>query len=137
MAVELEAKIMGKIGLGNHYGWFNGSRSCAGIRRAAISKLPRAAQAEGLTISAAWMARLREADVVDGIDGGEVSLTNVWITASYAIQDAIYRSEGDKGFAPPPLAEDWHFWDSDKQAQYERSKQPLEWHKLWPNEPRW
>lgn len=49
MSVPTEDGVMSSIGLGNHYTWFNGSSSCAGIRRAAADKLADALTAAGLT----------------------------------------------------------------------------------------
>jgi len=109
MAVELEQAIMREIGLGNHYSWFNGSGSCEYIRREAVNRLPAIAQGHGLTISKKWLAQCKTANQVDQVDGNQYSLTNTWITCSYAIQDAIYRKEGgDKaGYDPPTGDEHW------------------------------
>lgn len=121
MAVELEQTVMMEIGLGNHYGWFNGSGSCGYIRADAVNKFQSVAQKHGLSISSAWLKRCHEAITVDECDGQKYSLTNTWITCSYAIQDAIYRKESGKGFNPPPLREDWHFFSDNGRQAYERS----------------
>jgi hypothetical protein len=112
MAVELEQTIMSEIGLGSHYNYFNGSGSCGYIRDAAIRKLPGVAKKHGLSISSAWMQHLEEASQADAFDSNNYSLTNVWVGCSYAIEDAIYRSAGDKGF--PPSVHEFHFFYSEK-----------------------
>jgi len=116
MAVELEEKVMREIGLGNHYGWFNGSGSCAHIARNAVDKLASAMKENGLSLSKKWEKHCRKANQVDQFDGGNYSLTNTWIACSYAIEDGIYRSEGGKGFGPK---EDWHFFYTEKSKQWQ------------------
>lgn len=122
MAVELESTIMVEIGLGNNYRWFNGSGSCGGIRQSAVSKLPSAAVKHGLSISPRWLAHCNTADKVDQVDGQQYTLTNTWIACSYAIQDAIYRKEGDKGFDPPTGDDHWHFWSDKERNQWKSSQ---------------
>jgi hypothetical protein len=113
MAIELESTIMQKIGLGQHYSWSNGSGSCRYIRDEALKLLPGAAAENGLTIHPAWLAHCRKASRVDQVGGDCYRLTNVWIACSYAIEDAIHRSEGGEGFTPQ---EDWYFF-SDAERQ--------------------
>ncbi len=120
MAVELEQEIMANIGLGNNYRWFNGSGSCFFIAKNAIDKLSGAMKKKGLSLSSAWEKHCREALRVDQFDGGNYSLTNTWIACSYAIQDGIYRKNGDDGFEP---VEDWHFFYTEKREQWKRQKQ--------------
>lgn len=117
MAAELEQTVMTDIGLNRHYSWFNGSRSCRGIRQSAIARLPGTAKIHGLTISPEWMEQLNKADIADQINSGDSGLTNVWVMASYAIQDAIYRQEGDAGF-PPSDDDGWFFWNEAKREQF-------------------
>ena len=121
MAVELESKVMKEIGLGQHYSWFNGSGSCRHIRNAAIGNLAQVASANGLTVTPEWLAYCRTASQVDNVGGGEYRLTNVWIACSYAIQDAIYRSEGGEsaGYAPPTNP-NWYFFRDEERQQWER-----------------
>ena len=113
MAVELEQTVMAAIGLGQHYNWYNGSGSCGYIRRDAVERLAGAAKKHGLSIAPAWQKHCETAIRVDACDS-EYTLTNVWIACSYAIQDAIYRKDGGKGFEP---SENWHFFtDAARQA---------------------
>lgn len=104
MTVELEQTVMREIGLGNHYNLFNGSGWCLYIRRSAVDKLPSIAQKHGLTISPDWLKYCRAANQVDQVND-QYSLTNTWVACSYAIEDAIYRSDGgeDAGFSPDNL----------------------------------
>lgn len=117
MAVELEETIMREIGLVHHYSWYNGSGSCAYIAREAVDRLGAAMEKHGLTLSPQWLAHCKKALRVDRFGGGEYTLTNTWVTCSYAIQDGIYRSEGGQGFDP---VEDWHFWSEQKRREWER-----------------
>lgn len=121
MAVELESKVMEGIGLGQHYSWFNGSGSCRYIRNAAIDKLTQVASENGLTIAPEWTAYCRTASRADECGGSQYRLTNVWIACSYAIQDAIYRSEGDGGYSPPENP-DWAFFSDDDRQRWERQE---------------
>jgi pyrroloquinoline quinone (PQQ) biosynthesis protein C len=118
MAVELEQTIMREIGLGNHYNWFNGSGSCAGIAREAVDSLSRIAKQYNLAISVEWMEHCRKAVRVDTCSSN-YTLTNTWITCSYAIQDAICRAAGDNGFEP---IEDWYFWSDKERHAWHRSE---------------
>lgn len=123
MAVELEIKVMDEIGLGSvvGYSYFNGSGSCGYIRADAVNKLKKVAEKNGLKISPNWMQRCHEALTVDECDGGKYSLTNTWITCSYAIQDAIYRKDGGVGFNPPPLKDGWSFFSENGKIIYQNS----------------
>jgi len=125
MAVELEQTVMREIGLGNHYNWFNGSGSCQYIRRGAVDKLPTVARKHGLTIAPAWLKHCRTANQVDQVNGSQYSLTNTWVACSYAIQDAIYRSEGgeDAGFSPDNHR--WQFWSDKERNEWERRQLPM------------
>lgn len=118
MAVELEEKVMRKIGLGQHYNWFNGSGSCGYIARNAVDNLLRVAQKNNLVITDVWLAHCRKALRVDG-SVGNFTLTNTWIACSYAIQDAIYRASGRSGFIPQ---ENWHFWNQQERARWEQQE---------------
>ena len=121
MAVELEQTVMNEIGLGNNYRYFNGSGSCRYIRNNAIDLLPKAMKKHKLSLSKKWAEVLRKASMADEIDGHEYALTNVWVTASYAIQDGIYRKEGGKGIN----ATDDHFsfFDSEAKENYFSTQQ--------------
>jgi len=116
MAVDLEQTVMREIGLGQHYSWSNGSGSCQYIRRKAVLELQPIAQNHGLSISPAWLKHCQIANQVDQVNGRQYSLTNTWVSCSYAIQDAIYRNEGgeDAGFSPDNHR--WQFW-SDKERR--------------------
>ena len=107
MAMELEQTIMNKIGLGANYRWFNGSGSCGGKRRNAVEKLSSAAKEHELSISAKWLDRCRMAIRVDELDGEQYTLTNTWVSCSYAIADAIRRKSGSDGYNPPGNNEGW------------------------------
>ena len=122
MAVELEEKVMQEIGLGQNYRWYNGSGSCGYIRQNAVDKLQSVAQDHDLSISPKWLERCKESTLVDNIDGEQYSLTNVWITCSYAIRDAIYRQSGSGGFEPPSLDKDWQFWDKERERVYKMER---------------
>jgi hypothetical protein len=124
MAVELEQTVMREIGLGNHYSWFNGSGACGHIARKAVDSLPKIAQKNGLTISKAWLAKCNEAIRADAFDSSAndqyrvFSLTNVWVTCSYAIQDAIYRMNGGEGFTPANHT--FQFFHSERRKAWEQ-----------------
>jgi hypothetical protein len=115
MAIPEEERIMREIGLGQHYSYFNGSGSCAYIRREAIDNLPTVLKKHGYKINSGWHRLVMEADRVDGADG-ESTLTNVWIMCSYAIQDAIYRKSGN-GFDAPENPS-WYFWSDEIRNRY-------------------
>lgn len=118
MALELEQTIMREIGLGNHYTWFNGSGSCAGIARQAVQSLVSVAKKHNLSINSQWMAHCHKAVRVDTCSGN-YTLTNTWIACSYAIQDATYRAAGGNGFEP---IEDWYFWSDQERHAWHRSE---------------
>lgn len=120
MAVELEQTVMREIGLGQHYSWFNGSGSCQYIRREAVDKLPATAQKHGLTIAPAWLKHCRTANQVDQVNGSQYSLTNTWVACSYAIQDAIYRSEGGEDAGYSPDVHTWQFWSDKERNEWNR-----------------
>ena len=88
--VEMETAIMIAVGLGRHYADKNGSGTCAYLRREALRRLPEEMLKHGLTLSGQYEEALRQADAMDEEAGGEYTLTNVWKTASNAIQDAVY-----------------------------------------------
>ena len=123
MAVDLEQKVMRQIGLGQHYSWYNGSGSCQYIRDEAIQRLPDAAKENGLDVSNAWLAHLRTASQVDSVNSGKYGLTNVWISCSYAVQDAIYRAEDGKGYDPPKGDDHWHFWSDKERSEWKMRHQ--------------
>ena len=116
MAVPLEQEVMSLIGLGSHYTYFNGSGSCRYIARNAVDKLAGAMESKSLSISSSWKRHCKKALEVDQFDGNGYSLTNTWISCSYAIQDGIYRKESGEGFKPE---ENWHFFSVKKHKQWE------------------
>ena len=124
MAAPLEQDVMKAIGLGAHYSWFNGSGSCDYIRRHAVEKLEDAAKASGLQISPEWLEVCKTATRVDQVNSKNYGLTNTWIACSYAIQDAVYRSESgpDAGFSP--AGHEWRFWSDTERNQWERMQAP-------------
>ena len=67
-------------------------------------------------LSKEWGEVLRKAALADEIDGGQYSLINVWVTASYAIQDAIYRKECKKVIKATDRH--FHFFDSKARERY-------------------
>jgi hypothetical protein len=120
MAVDMEQEVMRDIGLSPHYHYFNGSGSCQWIRKEAIEKLPGALEARGLSLSIAWAALLRRADLADSYDGpGQYSLTNVWIACSYAIQDALYRQAGGEAKGVPTKDFRFHFFYPEDRKRFE------------------
>ena len=121
MAVELETKIMNQIGLFDSYQWNNGSGSCGYLRSNAVSKLASVAKENGLDIAPKWLNHCRTALQVDEVNSGRFGLTNTWIACSYAIQDAIYRSEGGDGITP---VENWHFWSDKQRNEWNRRQMP-------------
>lgn len=110
MAMPLESKVMEEIGLGQHYSWYNGSGSCQYTRDEAIRRLPEACTKNGLTVSPAWITHCRRASLADQVDARNYGLTNVWVACSYAISDAIYRSQGGESAGIMPT-EDFRFFD--------------------------
>jgi hypothetical protein len=100
MAMELESRIMAEIGLHTHYNWFNGSGSCAGIRRAAVELLPKAIAKhkkakEKIKIPSSRMMKLLR-NVADYGDESMYSLTKTWQACSEAIAACIHAGHGDK-----------------------------------------
>lgn len=90
MAVALEQEIMEAIGLGMHYNWYNGSRSCGGRARQATGELSAAiknAHDAGKTISAPDNGLIRLANIREP---DEETLTRTWQACSYIIQAHIY-----------------------------------------------
>ena len=95
MALELETQIMGEIGFGNHYTWYNGSRSCGSVRIAAARKLHTTIQIHhdrGEEIS------LPNGNLIDtlkqiAIPGDDSDLTRTWEAASYVIAEHIYQAK--------------------------------------------
>lgn len=89
MSLLLEDTIMREIGLGNHYSWFNGSGSCAGIRRDAIRRLPEALRSHDLTPHPALLRVLERVADQEGQydrDGGRYVLTKTWQATATAIR---------------------------------------------------
>jgi flagellar biosynthesis/type III secretory pathway protein FliH len=99
MAAELEQEIMREIGLGQPYNYFNGSGSCAYIRRQAARSLPNAIQKfhdEGKEVAE---PNQQLCNLVAQVDSCEVDLfgkpstyvlTKTWEVASYVIQAHLY-----------------------------------------------
>ncbi len=96
MAFPLESTIMAEIGLGNHYHWYNGSRSCRGRRVEAADKLTgkiqehhdagdEIAQPSGILI--AMLKRVAKSG-----ETSSDSLTNTWVSASYVIAEHIHQA---------------------------------------------
>lgn len=80
---------MRAVGLGNHFSWFNGSGSCAYIRRDAVRKLPEALRAHDLTPHRPLMRVLERVAEQEGQydrDGGRHVLTKTWQAVSTAIR---------------------------------------------------
>jgi len=122
MAVELEQEVMKKIGFSQHYSWHNGSGSCQYARNEAVARLTEAANGLGLSISKEWIEKCKEATRADDVNSGKYGLTNTWITCSYAIQDAIHRNDGDKGFSP--AGHEYRFWSDKERNEWNRRNDP-------------
>lgn len=60
---------------------------------------------------------------MDNFGSGRLGLTNTWVACFYAIQDAVYRSEGSEGFSPEANPR-WHFRNEKKRQEWERMKNP-------------
>lgn len=91
MAMQLESEIMSAIGLGNHYNWYNGSGSCAGIARAAARELPAALRARDLEPDQQLV------DLVAAVAANEPrdsTLTRTWQCAADVIQAHIHFAAG-------------------------------------------
>ena len=94
MALPLEQKIMGEIGLGQHYGWYNGSGSCQYIRRDAADKLAAAIQKhhdqddEIVPPNHSLIALVKQ--IAHYGDNDRYTLTKTWVAASYVIAHHIH-----------------------------------------------
>lgn len=88
MSLPTEDEIMREIGLGNHYSWFNGSGSCAGIRKAAVRKLPEVLRAHDLTPHLQLVRVLERVAESEGQNGQDYLyvLTKTWQACSTAIR---------------------------------------------------
>lgn len=117
MAVELLSTIMDGIGLVDDANSYNGSGSCGHIRAKAVAMLQEVAGKHNLVIPADWLAYCQTAIQVDQVNSREYGLTNTWIACSYAIREAMYRSQGDEGATPP--VNDWWFWSDKERGQWE------------------
>lgn len=114
---ELEDIIMRQIGLGQHYAYSNGSRSCRHIREEALRLLPIMLRQYGLTFDPKWKAHCDKASFVDSFIDYQSILTNTWIACSNAIRDAIERNNNgnDKGFT---VVENWKFEDEKQKESW-------------------
>lgn len=100
MAMELESQIMAEIGLAQHFNWFNGSGSCAGIRRKAVELLPKVIRKhikakEKIRVPTSRMMSLLR-NVADMGDESMYSLTKTWQACSEVIAACIHAGHGDK-----------------------------------------
>jgi hypothetical protein len=98
--LEIEEKIMDRIGLGMNYRWFNGSGSCEYIRDQAIDRLVNVMSEYELYPSKEWLDACKEASLADMIDGGKYTLTNTWVAISNTLRDASERKNNGTGFKP-------------------------------------
>jgi len=93
MALKLESEIMARIGLGNHYQWFNGSTSCAAYRNSAVAKLKKAIQAahdDGKHICPPQDDLIDLARRARGLDQSDCTLTKTWQACSHVIAIHIH-----------------------------------------------
>jgi len=95
MAMELEPKIMGDIGLAQHFNYFNGSGSCEYIRKQAADKLEGAI----LDAAASGVIAAPNSKVIGVVkkvaqvgDDSQYSLTKTWQAASEAITAHIHAA---------------------------------------------
>jgi hypothetical protein len=94
MALPLEQEIMEEIGLGQHYGWFNGSGSCEYIREQAAASVGDAIQRrhiageEIMAPDGSLVALGRE--VAKWGDEDRYVLTKTWQALSYIIAHNIH-----------------------------------------------
>ena len=101
MTMPLETEIMGKIGFGEHFSWYNGSGSCKAIRQRAASKLEAAIQEEHNTDPTAiappdprLIALLKK--VAEEGDVSRYQLTRTWQAASNIIAAHIHQAQVDE-----------------------------------------
>lgn len=96
MAMQLEEEIMAKIGLGSHYGWYNGSGSCGDIRRQAARKLEEAISEAGVAGNKIASPNPRLIALVKEVatrgDKDEYVLTKTWQAVSDAIAAHIHAA---------------------------------------------
>ena len=81
MSLPLEEKIMAAIGLGMEYNWYNGSGSCAYIRREAVRLLKVAIQKEhdtGSEISEPQIQLINHCRDVANDEEDNYVLTRTW-----------------------------------------------------------
>lgn len=97
MALELETEILCEIGLGPDYQWFNGSSSCAGIRKQAVSRVAAAIQKHhdaGEHIAAPDADLIEYAEQVAHFgERSEYELTNTWQALSEIIATHIHQAK--------------------------------------------
>ena len=110
MAVQLESQIMSRIGLGNHYNWYNGSDSCRPYRDSAVMKLTDAIQAAhdaGEHICPPQDDLIKLARRARGLDSVDCTLTHTWQACSNVIAVHIHlqsfhkkkwTKDGEKAF---------------------------------------
>ena len=100
MALELETKIMGEIGLGNHYNWYNGSGSCRYIRIVAANRLHSTIQKyhdRGEEIAPPHNLLISMVkDIAENVDSDAYTLTKTWQAASYVIAEHIHQAKASE-----------------------------------------
>lgn len=98
MALELEQTIMTEIGLHSNYRWFNGSGSCAHIRRQAAERLREAIQRHHDAAEEIVPPDERLIEEVKriarSVDESEYSLTKTWEACSYIVAAHIHAFHG-------------------------------------------
>lgn len=97
MALELESKIMGEIGLYSHYTWYNSSGSCRYIRTEAANKLFSTIQKhhdDGEEIAPPKNNLINTVKYIAEIgDSDDFILTKTYQAASYVIAEHIHQAK--------------------------------------------
>ncbi|HLC59349.1 MAG TPA: hypothetical protein VJH34_02395 [archaeon] len=94
MAMELEARIMKQIGLGQHYNWYAGG-SCREVRLNAVERLPRILRINhdiGLSVDIPYKPLIDILSRISVESDSDYTLQNTWEAASYVIAAHIHNA---------------------------------------------